>query len=68
MPAFYVHALRAAFPPLALDQAGRPVALPERPGGTQLPLRVTDAALGTSPCPTAHTGTSSSVDYRVRTT
>jgi cysteine desulfurase family protein (TIGR01976 family) len=41
--AFDVEALRAEFPSLATEHAGRPVALFDGPGGTQVPQRVIDA-------------------------
>jgi cysteine desulfurase family protein (TIGR01976 family) len=37
MPAFDVEALRRRFPALAIEQDGRPVALFDGPGGTQVP-------------------------------
>ena len=37
MPEFDVDALRARFPALAIEQDGRPVALFDGPGGTQVP-------------------------------
>jgi cysteine desulfurase family protein (TIGR01976 family) len=43
MPAFDVDALRAEFPALAREQAGRPVVFLDGPGGTQVPQRVIDA-------------------------
>ena len=43
MPAFDVDALRAEFPALAREQAGRTVAFLDGPGGTQVPQRVIDA-------------------------
>ena len=41
--AFDVDALRAEFPALAMEEDGRPVALFDGPGGTQVPRRVIDA-------------------------
>ena len=43
MPAFDVDALRAHFPALAIEQDGRPIALFDGPGGTQVPDSVIDA-------------------------
>ena len=43
MPAFDVDALRSEFPALSREQAGRPVAFLDGPGGTQVPQRVIDA-------------------------
>lgn len=45
MPAFDVHALRAEFPSLALEQDGKSVAYFDGPGGTQVPQRVIDAVV-----------------------
>ena len=46
MPTFDVDALRAEFPALAREQAGRPVVFLDGPGGTQVPQRVIDAVTG----------------------
>jgi cysteine desulfurase family protein (TIGR01976 family) len=46
MPEFDVEALRARFPALALEQDGRPVALFDGPGGTQVPDSVIEAVAG----------------------
>ena len=43
MPAFDPQPLRAEFPALALELAGRPVVFLDGPGGTQVPQRVIDA-------------------------
>ncbi|HET9344370.1 MAG TPA: cysteine desulfurase-like protein [Candidatus Limnocylindrales bacterium] len=43
MTAFDVDALRARFPALSLEQDGRPIALFDGPGGTQVPASVIDA-------------------------
>jgi cysteine desulfurase family protein (TIGR01976 family) len=43
MPAFDVEALRRRFPALAIEQDGRPVALFDGPGGTQVPDTVIEA-------------------------
>ncbi|HEY8437747.1 MAG TPA: cysteine desulfurase-like protein [Candidatus Limnocylindrales bacterium] len=43
MPTFDVGALRARFPALAIQDGGRPVALFDGPGGTQVPDTVIDA-------------------------
>lgn len=43
MPEFDVEALRARFPALSIEQDGRPVALFDGPGGTQVPDTVIDA-------------------------
>ena len=43
MPEFDVAALRARFPALSIEQAGRPVALFDGPGGTQVPDTVIEA-------------------------
>ena len=43
MPAFDAAALRARFPALSIEQGGRPVALFDGPGGTQVPDTVIDA-------------------------
>ena len=43
MPAFDVAALRARFPALSIEQGGRPVALFDGPGGTQVPDSVIEA-------------------------
>ncbi len=43
MPAFDVAALRARFPALAIEQDGRPIALFDGPGGTQVPDSVIEA-------------------------
>ena len=43
MPEFDVDALRARFPALAIEQGGRPVALFDGPGGTQVPDTVIEA-------------------------
>src|SRR4029453_5001964 len=40
---FDVDALRARFPALAIEQGGRPVALFDGPGGTQVPDTVIEA-------------------------
>lgn len=42
-PAFDVQALRARFPALSIEQDGRPIALFDGPGGTQVPDTVIDA-------------------------
>src|SRR4051794_1396973 len=42
---FDVGALRARFPALAIEQEGRPVALFDGPGGTQVPDTVIDAVI-----------------------
>jgi cysteine desulfurase family protein (TIGR01976 family) len=46
MPEFDVQAVRARFPALAIEQDGRPVALFDGPGGTQVPGTVIDAVAG----------------------
>jgi len=46
VPTFDVDALRAEFPALAREQAGRPVVFLDGPGGTQVPQRVIDAVTG----------------------
>jgi cysteine desulfurase family protein (TIGR01976 family) len=46
MPEFDVEALRARFPALAIEQDGRPVALFDGPGGTQVPDSVIEAVAG----------------------
>jgi cysteine desulfurase family protein (TIGR01976 family) len=46
MTAFDVAALRREFPALSLQQDGRPLALFDGPGGTQVPQRVIDAVVG----------------------
>jgi len=46
MPEFDVEALRARFPALAIEQDGRPVALFDGPGGTQVPDTVIEAVAG----------------------
>jgi len=46
MPAFDVEELRAEFPALAREQAGRSVVFLDGPGGTQVPQRVIDAVTG----------------------
>jgi cysteine desulfurase family protein (TIGR01976 family) len=46
MPAFDVDALRARFPALSIEQDGRPVALFDGPGGTQVPDTVIEAVVG----------------------
>jgi cysteine desulfurase family protein (TIGR01976 family) len=46
MTAFDVEAIRRRFPALALEQDGRPVALFDGPGGTQVPDSVIDAVAG----------------------
>ena len=43
MPAFDVEALRRRFPALAIEQDGRPIALFDGPGGTQVPDTVIEA-------------------------
>lgn len=43
MPEFDVDALRARFPALSIEQDGRPVALFDGPGGTQVPDTVIEA-------------------------
>ena len=43
MPAFDAVALRARFPALAIEQNGRPIALFDGPGGTQVPDSVIEA-------------------------
>jgi cysteine desulfurase family protein (TIGR01976 family) len=43
---FDVEAARAAFPSLALERGGRPVAYFDGPGGTQVPQQVIDAVAG----------------------
>ncbi|MCJ7711320.1 MAG: cysteine desulfurase-like protein [Chloroflexi bacterium] len=43
MPEFDVEALRARFPALSIEQDGRPVALFDGPGGTQVPDTVIEA-------------------------
>src|SRR3954470_1994685 len=43
MPQLDVEALRARFPALSIEQDGRPVALFDGPGGTQVPQSVIDA-------------------------
>jgi cysteine desulfurase family protein (TIGR01976 family) len=43
MPAFDVEALRRRFPALAIEDGGRPVALFDGPGGTQVPDTVIEA-------------------------
>lgn len=43
MPAFDVAALRARFPALSIEQDGRPIALFDGPGGTQVPDSVIEA-------------------------
>jgi cysteine desulfurase family protein (TIGR01976 family) len=43
MPAFDVVALRARFPALSIEQDGRPIALFDGPGGTQVPDSVIEA-------------------------
>jgi cysteine desulfurase family protein (TIGR01976 family) len=43
MPEFDVQALRARFPALSIEQDGRPVALFDGPGGTQVPDTVIEA-------------------------
>ena len=43
MSTFDVHAIRAEFPALALEQDGQPVAYFDGPGGTQVSQRVIDA-------------------------
>lgn len=43
LPAFDVEALRARFPALSIEQDGRPVALFDGPGGTQVPDTVIEA-------------------------
>ena len=43
MPAFDPQPLRAEFPALAMEQAGRSVVFLDGPGGTQVPRRVIDA-------------------------
>lgn len=45
MPEFDVAALRARFPALAIEQDGRPVALFDGPGGTQVPDSVIEAVV-----------------------
>ena len=46
MPEYDVEALRARFPALAIEQGGRPVALFDGPGGTQVPDSVIAAVAG----------------------
>jgi cysteine desulfurase family protein (TIGR01976 family) len=46
MPEFDVAALRSRFPALAIEQDGRPIALFDGPGGTQVPESVIDAVAG----------------------
>ena len=46
MPAFDVEALRARFPALAIEQDGRPIALFDGPGGTQVTDTVIEAVAG----------------------
>ena len=46
MTAFDVESLRRRFPALAIEQDGRPVALFDGPGGTQVPDSVIDAISG----------------------
>jgi cysteine desulfurase family protein (TIGR01976 family) len=43
LPAFDVDALRARFPALAIEHGGRPIALFDGPGGTQVPDSVIEA-------------------------
>ena len=43
MTAFDVEALRRQFPALSIEQGGRPIALFDGPGGTQVPQSVIDA-------------------------
>lgn len=43
MPEFDVEALRARFPALSIEQDGRPIALFDGPGGTQVPDTVIEA-------------------------
>ena len=43
MPVLDVEALRARFPALSIEQDGRPVALFDGPGGTQVPATVIEA-------------------------
>lgn len=43
MPHFDVAALRSRFPALSIEQDGRPIALFDGPGGTQVPASVIDA-------------------------
>ena len=43
MPSFDVEALRRRFPALSIEQDGRPIALFDGPGGTQVPESVIDA-------------------------
>ena len=43
MPELDVEALRARFPALAIEEGGRPVALFDGPGGTQVPASVIEA-------------------------
>src|SRR4051794_24909420 len=43
MTAFDVEALRRRFPALAIEDGGRPIALFDGPGGTQVPGSVIDA-------------------------
>jgi len=43
MPTFDVDAIRRRFPALAIEDGGRPVALFDGPGGTQVPASVIDA-------------------------
>jgi cysteine desulfurase family protein (TIGR01976 family) len=46
MPEFDVDAIRVRFPALAIEQGGRPIALFDGPGGTQVPDTVIDAVSG----------------------
>jgi cysteine desulfurase family protein (TIGR01976 family) len=46
MPEFDVDALRSRFPALSIEQDGRPIALFDGPGGTQVPQSVIDAVAG----------------------
>ncbi len=46
MPEFDVAALRSRFPALSIEQDGRPIALFDGPGGTQVPQSVIDAVAG----------------------
>ena len=48
MPEFDVEALRARFPALAIEQDGRPIALFDGPGGTQVPDSVIEAVAATT--------------------
>jgi len=43
MTSFDVEALRRRFPALSIEQDGRPIALFDGPGGTQVPQSVIDA-------------------------